>query len=98
MRILFICNAWHTTGMPTRTVGVHPDLTHAPHQWVRAVATDKPADTDIGFDLQHDSLEAIAARYPGGEPDLAIVWEPGYQAMPRGIHAAPFPVVACYSD
>ena len=42
MRILFLCNQWHITGTPVRTVGTHPELTGGPHQWVRALVGPRP--------------------------------------------------------
>ncbi|NIM05461.1 MAG: hypothetical protein GTN69_07510, partial [Armatimonadetes bacterium] len=53
---------------------------------------------DVGFDLCGDTIHDIAARVPGGPPDLMLVWEPGWQALPRAIEEAPFPVVALLSD
>src|SRR6266540_4048232 len=98
MRILFLCNPWAITREPARLVGTHPDLRGGRHQWVRAVGGPPVIASDISYDLRHDSLRDIARRYPGGPPDVLIVWAPGYQALPTGIEDAPFPVVACYSD
>jgi tetratricopeptide (TPR) repeat protein len=98
MRILMLCNFWHLRTSPVRTVGRHPDLTGGPHQWVRAVAARDASDKDVSFDPERDTVRDIAASCPGGYPDVMVVWEPGYQALPRGIEDAPFPVVACYSD
>lgn len=98
MRILFICNWWHVSKTPCRTIGAHPKLTSGPHEFVRAVGGGQDNGVDINFDLRQDTIADIAERFPGGPPDAAIVWEPGYQALPRGIEEAPFPVVACYSD
>jgi tetratricopeptide (TPR) repeat protein len=98
MRILFLCNPWAISREPARLVGTHPDLRNGRHQWVRAVGGQPIIDSDISFDMRRDTLRDIARRFPGGPPDVAIVWAPGYQAVPIGIEDAPFPVVACYSD
>jgi glycosyl transferase family 1 len=52
----------------------------------------------IEYDLRADTVLDIGARCPGGPPDLMIVWNPGYQALPPRIEEAPFPVVACFGD
>lgn len=98
MRILFLCNPWAITREPARLVGTHPDLRDGRHQWVRAVGGAPVIASDISYDLRRDTLQDIARRYPGGPPDLMIAWAPGYQALPIGIEAAPFPVIACFSD
>jgi tetratricopeptide (TPR) repeat protein len=98
MRILFLCNPWAVTREPARLVGTHPDLRDGRHQWTRAIGGPAVIASDISYDLRRDTVRDIAARCPGGDPDVMIVWAPGYQALPLGIEDAPFPVVACYSD
>src|SRR5437764_6883422 len=98
MRILFLCNHWAATREPARLVGTHPELRDGRHRWFRAVAWEASSANDIQFDVQcHTALE-IARHCPGGNPDVLIVWSPGYLGLPLGIQDAPFPVVACYSD
>lgn len=98
MRILFLCKQYHIQHTPRRLVGQCPELRNEPHRWVRALASQRGAAGDILFDMRRHDLRDIVRQYPGGEPDLMIVWEPGYVPLPRGIEEAPFPVVACYSD
>src|SRR5690349_9809506 len=98
MRILFLCNHWHVARTPCRTVGESPEFRTGKHQWVRAVASAETPPNVIRFDTGRHSIHDLAAHFPGGPPDVCIVWEPGYQALPMGIEEAPFPVVACYSD
>src|SRR5712692_1928882 len=98
MRILFLCNPWAITREPARLVGIHPELRDGRHQWIRAVGGPAAVATDISFDLRRDTVRDIARRCPGGNPDVMVVWAPGYQALPAGVEDAPFPVVACYSD
>src|ERR1044071_6486992 len=98
MRILFMCKSWHIDRTPCRTVGTHPELKGGRHQWVRAVGGIEGMPADICFDPRRDTLRDIIRRCPGGDPDVLLIWEPSYQALPPGVAEAPFPVVACYSD
>lgn len=98
MRILFLCKHYHIANTPCRTVGVHPELRNGEHTWVRALAAPEAPARDLRFDLRTETLEDLLGRYPDGEPDVVLVWEPGYQSLPRGIDRSPVPVVACYSD
>jgi len=97
MRILFLCNQWHLQKKLVSWLD-SPELTAAGHQFIRCVADPLAREPDIGFDLCSHTIHDIAARVPGGAPDLMLVWEPGYQALPQAIEEAAFPVVALLSD
>jgi len=97
MRILFLCNQWHIQKNLVSWLD-HPEVTAAGDEFIRCVADPLAREPDIGFDLCSHTIHDIAARMPGGPPELMLVWEPGYQALPQGIEEAPFPVVALLSD
>ena len=97
MRILFLCNQWHIQKKLVSWLD-HPELAEAGHEFIRCVADPLARNPDIGFDLCSHTIHDIAARMPGGPPDLMLVWEPGYQALPQAIEEAAFPVVALLSD
>jgi len=97
MRVLFLCNQWHIQKNLVSWLD-HPELAAAGHEFVRCVGDPVAREPDIGFDLCTHTIHDIAARMPGGPPDLMLVWEPGYQALPQAIEEAAFPVVALLSD
>lgn len=97
MRVLFLCNQWHVQKKLISWLD-HPDLAAAGHEFIRCVADPLTREPDIGFDLCTHTIHDLAARVPGGAPDLMLVWEPGYQSLPQAIEEAAFPVVALLSD
>jgi tetratricopeptide (TPR) repeat protein len=97
MRVLFLCNQWHIQKRLVSWLD-HPELAAAGHEFIRCVADPVVREPDIGFDLCSHTIHDIAARVPGGPPDLMLIWEPGYQALPQAIEEAAFPVVALLSD
>jgi tetratricopeptide (TPR) repeat protein len=97
MRILFLCNQWHIKNRLVSWLD-SPELAAAGYEFIRCVGDSLAGEPDIGFDLCSDTIHDIAARIRGGPPDLMLIWEPGWLALPRAIEEAPFPVVALLSD
>jgi tetratricopeptide (TPR) repeat protein len=97
MRILFLCNQWHLQKQLVSWLDC-PELAAAGHEFIPCVADPLAREPAVGFDLCSHTIHDIAARVPGGAPDLMLVWEPGYQALPQAIEEAAFPVVALLSD
>jgi tetratricopeptide (TPR) repeat protein len=97
MRILFLCNQWHVQKKLVSWLD-SPELAAAGHEFIRCVADPLARAPDVGFDLCSHTIHDIAARVPGGPPDLMLVWEPGYQALPQATEEAAFPAVALLSD
>jgi tetratricopeptide (TPR) repeat protein len=97
MRVLFLCNPYHVAKKLVSWLD-RPELKGAGYEFIRCYTDPMAPPPDIAFDLCQDTIHDISARCPGGPPDLMLVWEPGWQALPQGIEEAPFPVVALLSD
>jgi len=97
MRVLFLCNAYHVAKKLISWLD-YPELKKEGHEFIRCYGDTLAREPDVGFDLCSHTIHDITARVPGGPPDLMLVWEPGWQALPQAIAEAPFPVVALLSD
>lgn len=98
MRVLFLCNQWHIKKELVSWLSC-PELAAAGHEFIRCVGDSSVSGPDIvTFDLAADDIHDIIARVPGEPPELILVWEPGWLALPQRIEEAPVPVVALLSD
>jgi Flp pilus assembly protein TadD len=97
MRVLFYCNAYHVSKKLVSWLDC-PELAAAGHEFIRCYADPLARHPDVQVDLANDTIHDIVKRTPGGPPDLVLIWEPGWLALPKNIEASPVPVVALLSD